>query len=78
MPWRLRWVVYMVVLGAIALALSIIVLVRDTSLDTELLATLGLVGALAMIINSLPRDGDAGDEPRPRHRRERDSDGGER
>jgi len=60
MPWRVRWIVYMIVLGAAALALSIIVLARHKSIDTDLLATLGIVGSLAIILVSMPHNGTGG------------------
>jgi hypothetical protein len=58
MPWRLKRRIYLGILGAIALALSIIVLVQNQSLSTELLASLGLVGSLAILLVSLPSNGD--------------------
>jgi len=60
MPWRIRWIIYMIVLGAAALALAIIVMVRAKSIDTELLAALGLVGAFAIVLNSMPHNGQNG------------------
>jgi hypothetical protein len=45
----------LIVLGAAALALSTIVLVRNRSPDDELLAGIGFAGGLAMIIVALPR-----------------------
>jgi len=57
MPWRYKKTIYLYMLGAIALALAVIVLARDKSLDSELLASLGLVGALAILINNLPDNG---------------------
>jgi peptidoglycan/LPS O-acetylase OafA/YrhL len=62
MPWRLKRRLYLAVLGAVALALALIVMVQDQSLSTELLAALGIVGAAAIIIVSLPANGD-GDQP---------------
>jgi hypothetical protein len=44
----------LIVLGAAAVSLAVIVLVRNRDVDTDLLATIGLIGALAIIINSLP------------------------
>jgi peptidoglycan/LPS O-acetylase OafA/YrhL len=61
MPWRLKRRSWLAVLGAVALALALIVMVQDQSVSTELLAALGLVGAAAIIIVSLPANGDSGD-----------------
>jgi len=49
---------YLVVCGAVALALALVVLVRNRELDTDLLAALGLVGAVAIIVVALPSDDD--------------------
>lgn len=46
------------ILGAVALALALIVLIQDQSVSTELLAALGLVGALAILLVSLPGNGE--------------------
>jgi peptidoglycan/LPS O-acetylase OafA/YrhL len=43
----------LVVLGAAALALAIIVLVRNKSPDDELLATVAVLGGLAMVVVAL-------------------------
>jgi hypothetical protein len=57
MPWRLRKRVILIFLGAVALALAVIVLVLNRDASTELLASLGLIGGLAIVINSLPDNG---------------------
>jgi len=58
MPWRIRWQVGMILLGVAALTIGIIVLARNTTkLDIELLASLGIIGGLAIILNGLPRNG---------------------
>jgi hypothetical protein len=57
MPWRIRRLIYFVILGCAAITLSMIVAVRDTNLDTELLSFLGLAGGLAIILNALPANG---------------------
>lgn len=43
----------LVVLGAAALALAIIVLIRNKSPDDELLATIAVLGGLAMVVAAL-------------------------
>jgi hypothetical protein len=59
MPWRVRWLAGMILLGVATLVISIIVLIRNTSkVDIELLAGIGVAGGLAMILNALPRNGD--------------------
>lgn len=63
MPWRLRKTIYLIVIGAAVLALSIVVFVRHKSIDTDALAAIGVLGGLAIIINSLPNNGkNGGDE----------------
>jgi hypothetical protein len=57
MSWWQRRTVYLIVLGAAALAIAIIVWVRHKSLETDLLAALGVLGALAIIIVAIPSNG---------------------
>jgi hypothetical protein len=47
----------MIVLGVAALTLAIIVLVLNRDTSTDLLAVLGLVGGVAIVITSLPANG---------------------
>jgi peptidoglycan/LPS O-acetylase OafA/YrhL len=61
MPWRFKRRIYLAVLGAVALALAVIVLIQNQSLSTELLASLGVVGAAAILIVSLPTNGNGND-----------------
>jgi hypothetical protein len=58
MPWRIKREVALILLGVVALVLSIIVLVLNQSVSTDLLASLGLIGGAAMVIVSLPANGD--------------------
>lgn len=58
MPWRLRKKLMLYVLGAMALALAIVVMIQNQSLSTELLAAIGVLGGIAIIINDLPDNGD--------------------
>ena len=45
MPWRVRWLAGMILLGTATLVISIIVLIRNTSkVDIELLAGIGVAG----------------------------------
>jgi hypothetical protein len=57
MPWKLRKEVYLILLGVIVLVLSIIILARHRSVDTDLLAVIGLAGGVAIVITSLPSNG---------------------
>jgi drug/metabolite transporter (DMT)-like permease len=45
------------ILAALALALAVIVIVRNRSPDDELLAVVGLLGGAAMLVVSLPGAG---------------------
>ena len=48
---------YLIILGAIALALAVVVYVRHKGgLDHEIFATIAIIGALAILIVSLPED----------------------
>lgn len=47
----------LMVLGAAALALALIVLIRNKSPDDELLATVAVLGGLAIVLNALPFNG---------------------
>ena len=47
----------LILLGVAVLTLSLIVLIRNRSLDTDLLAAIGLVGGLAIVVVSLPTSG---------------------
>lgn len=57
MPWSAKKLLALMFCGFAALGLALVVIVRDSSTDTVLLACLGLVGGAAIIINSLPDDG---------------------
>jgi hypothetical protein len=57
MPWRLKREVGLIILGALVMALSIVVLVLNRDAATEILGVIGLVGGLAIILNLLPADG---------------------
>jgi hypothetical protein len=50
-----RRLIVLVVLAAAMLALAIIVFVRNRALDDDLLATIGILGALAVLVTNLPR-----------------------
>lgn len=61
MPWKYRKIMMLYILGSIALALAIIVLARNTNVDTELLGSLGVIGSIAILINNLPSNGNGND-----------------
>jgi hypothetical protein len=55
-----RRIAMLLILGAITLAVGILVLARNRSLDTDLLASVAIVGGLAMILVGLPLHGNGG------------------
>jgi hypothetical protein len=57
MPWRTKRFVGQILLAVVVLVLSIIILVRNRSLDVDLLAVIGLVGGLAILLTALPANG---------------------
>jgi hypothetical protein len=50
-------VAYLIGLAVAVLVCSLVVIVRDRSLDDELLAVIGLLGGVAIVIVSLPTNG---------------------
>jgi hypothetical protein len=57
MPWRLKQEVILILLSCLILALTIIVFVLNQNTSSDLLAVIGLLGGLAIIINTLPTNG---------------------
>jgi hypothetical protein len=57
MPWRIKRLLYLMACGFGVLALAIVVLVRDSTIDTELLGYVALLGGVAIILTNLPIDG---------------------
>jgi hypothetical protein len=57
MPWRIRKLVMMMLLGAGVLALAIVVFVLNRDTSTDLLAVIALLGGLAIVVNELPDNG---------------------
>lgn len=47
----------LIILGVIVLALSLTIFLRNRSLDDDLLAIVGIIGGIAIIINTLPSNG---------------------
>lgn len=54
MQWDTKRIVYLLVLGAICLAVGIYVLASWQSTDLNLLASVAVLGGLAMILVALP------------------------
>ena len=46
--------VWLILLPVAVLVISLVVLIRNRDLDTDLLAVLGLLGGVAMIVVALP------------------------
>ena len=57
MPWKIRREIYLILLGVIALALSVVVWVLNQNASSDLLAAIGVVGGLAIVVNTLPANG---------------------
>jgi hypothetical protein len=57
MPWRVKRLLYLMACGFGVLALAIVVLVRDSSTDSVLLASIGILGGIAIILTNLPTNG---------------------
>lgn len=57
MPWKIKREIYLILLGVAGLVLSIIVLVIGQNASTDLLAAIGIIGGAAMVIVSLPENG---------------------
>jgi hypothetical protein len=63
MPWKYRKFMYLMFAAAIMWALSIIIMVRNTSLDTELLGAIGIIGGIAIVLTNLPSNGEPNEKP---------------
>jgi hypothetical protein len=57
MPWRVKRIWLEILCGVAALTIAIVVLVLNRDASSDLLAVLGLVGGVAIIINTLPANG---------------------
>jgi len=53
----------LILLGVAVLTLALIVIVRNRSLDDELLAIVALLGGLAIVITALPANGSRNGAP---------------
>jgi xanthosine utilization system XapX-like protein len=56
-PWRVKRLLYLMALGFGVLALSIFVLVRHDSTDSDALAVIGILGGIAIVLTNLPANG---------------------
>ena len=68
MPWRYKRTVYLVLFGAVAIVLALVVLVRHKTLDSELLGALGILLGLSMLLVAvkwLGENGNNGGPPPP-------------
>jgi hypothetical protein len=54
MQWGQKRTIYLLVLCAGMLALALLVYVRNRSPDDDLLASMGIIGGLAILIVALP------------------------
>jgi hypothetical protein len=63
MPWRVKRLLYLILLAVAMLVLAGFVLVRDKSVDTELLGTIAVLGGVAILITNLPADGNGNGKP---------------
>jgi hypothetical protein len=57
MPWRIKRNLILYTCGFFALALAIVVFIRNDSVDGDLLAIVALLGGVAIIVNQLPENG---------------------
>ena len=60
MTWHTRRTIYLVLLGVALLVLAVIVWVLNKDTSTDLLAAAAVVGGLAIVLVSLPDNGNGG------------------
>ena len=58
MPWRIAKTVILILLGVSVLVLAIVIFILNQNTSSDLLAVVGLIGGLAIIVNSLPSNGE--------------------
>jgi peptidoglycan/LPS O-acetylase OafA/YrhL len=56
-PWRVRKVIVLTLLGVAVLALAVVVFVLNRDTSSDVLAVIALLGGVAIIVNSLPSNG---------------------
>jgi len=54
---RARQTFVLILIGVAVLVLALVVMIRNRSPDDELLATIAILGGLAIVVNSLPTNG---------------------
>jgi len=57
-PWKIRRQIILIIFGAIALAMSAAVIGLNSGAAFDLLAGVGVLGALAIVLNTTPENGD--------------------
>ena len=62
MSWRLRRTLYLMVLGAFMFGLALYIYIASDGADFDILATIGVIGGLAVLLVSIPESSD-GDTP---------------
>ena len=58
MPWRIAKTVILILLGVSVLVLAIVIFILNQNTSSDLLAVVGLIGGLAIVVNSLPSNGE--------------------
>jgi hypothetical protein len=58
MPWRIRKQITLILLGAAVMALAVVVFVLNRDTSSDILAVVALLGGLAILVNSLPTNGE--------------------
>ena len=59
MRWIARRRLILILIGSVALALSIVVWIINQSISSDVLAAVGVLGGIAIVINSLPENGES-------------------
>jgi hypothetical protein len=57
MPWPVKRMLILMACGFGCIALAAVVLIRDRSTDTQLLAWIAVLGGVAIIVTNLPANG---------------------
>jgi hypothetical protein len=57
MPWRVKRMLVLILCSFVVVICAAVVLFRDRSVDTDLLAVIGLAGGVAILIVALPTNG---------------------
>ena len=58
MPWRIRRVALLVIFASLVLGMSVYVYVANDGAGFDVLASIGLVGGLAILVVALPSNGE--------------------